>query len=149
MEPKKLLPRDQFGGQFECPRQRTQQERNHNVFSGFDERILAEAFNIDTRLARRMKNNNDDRSINRNFQAVIPPQSREEEERKVECRGSQRGRFCTTRLKHNIKDPKRANVFKQVGRLTTVNSLILPVLGYVQFSVERGVQNLSLYIYNL
>ncbi|CAK7331336.1 unnamed protein product [Dovyalis caffra] len=147
---RRFSQRGQCGGQYEGPRRRSPQKRNHNVFNGFDERLLAEAFNIDTRLARRMKNENDDRGIivlaQREFQMVSPPQSREEEE--FESQGSQDGAgcngveetFCTARLKHNINDPKRADVFNpQAGRLTTVNSLNLPILRYVQLSAERGV----------
>ncbi|KAL3611693.1 hypothetical protein D5086_002713, partial [Populus alba] len=48
--------------------------------------------------------------------------------------------FCTARLKHNINNPERADVFNpHAGRLTTVNSLNLLILRYLQLSAQRGV----------
>jgi hypothetical protein len=48
--------------------------------------------------------------------------------------------FCTARLKLNINDPEDADFFNpRAGRITTVNSLNLPILRSVQLSVERGV----------
>jgi len=147
--------RDQFEGQRERQDEgesrRHQQDRHRNVFGGFDEKILAEAFNIDTRLARSMRNEKDNRGIivraEHELQVVSPHQSREEEEREIEYRGGRGGgfngieeTFCTARLKHNINDPERADFFNpRAGRLTTVNSLNLPILRSVQLSVERGV----------
>ncbi|KAL3564740.1 hypothetical protein D5086_032786 [Populus alba] len=147
--------RDQFEGQRgrqdEDESRRHQQDRNRNVFGGFDEQILAEAFNINTRLARSMRNEKDNRGIivraEHELQVVSPHQSREEEEREIEYRGGRGGRFngieetfCTARLKHNINDRERADFFNpRAGRLTTVNSLNLPILRSVQLSVERGV----------
>eukprot|EP00258_Populus_trichocarpa_P015103 XP_006370929.1 legumin B [Populus trichocarpa] len=146
--------RDQFEGQRgrqdEGESRRHQQDRHRNVFGGFDEKILAEAFNIDTRLARSMRNEKDNRGIivraEHELQVVSPHQSREEE-REIEYRGGRGGgfngieeTFCTARLKHNINDPERADFFNpRAGRLTTVNSLNLPILRSVQLSVERGV----------
>ncbi|XP_052305478.1 legumin B [Populus trichocarpa] len=132
---------------------REQHERSRNVFSGFNEQILAEAFNIDTKLARRMQNENDNRGIivraQHELQVISPRQSQEEEERQQESRRSTRRRhedngveetFCTARLKLNINDPEDADVFNpRAGRLTTVNSLNLPILRHVQLSAERGV----------
>nr|TKS08074.1 hypothetical protein D5086_0000107240 [Populus alba] len=70
-------------------------ERYRNIFGGFDERLLAEAFNVDTRLARRMKNENDNRGIivrvQHELQVVSPQQSREEEEREREHQRSPGG----------------------------------------------------------
>ncbi|KAG6737301.1 hypothetical protein POTOM_058815 [Populus tomentosa] len=139
--------------QYEDESQREQHERSRNVFSGFNEQILAEAFNIDTKLARRMQNENDNRGIivrtQHELHVISPRQSQEEEERQQESRRSTRRRhedngveetFCTARLKLNINDPEDADVFNpRAGRLTTVNSLNLPILRHVQLSAERGV----------
>ena len=139
--------RDEFEGQRgrqdEDESRRHQQDRNRNVFAGFDEQILAEAFNIDTRLARSMRNENDNRGIIVRAEHELQV----EEEREIEHRRGRGGRFngieetfCTARLKHNINDPERADFFNpRAGRLTTVNSLNLPILRSVQLSVERGV----------
>ncbi|KAI5554332.1 hypothetical protein BDE02_19G004300 [Populus trichocarpa] len=143
----------QRGRQDEGESWREQHERSRNVFSGFNEQILAEAFNIDTKLARRMQNENDNRGIivraQHELQVISPRQSQEEEERQQESRRSTRRRhedngveetFCTARLKLNINDPEDADVFNpRAGRLTTVNSLNLPILRHVQLSAERGV----------
>ncbi|KAL3564756.1 hypothetical protein D5086_032802 [Populus alba] len=143
----------QHGRRYEDESRREQQERSRNVFSGFNEQILAEAFNIDTKLARRMQNENDNRGIivrtQHELHVISPRQSQEEEERQQESRRSTRRRhedngveetFCTARLKININDPEDADVFNpRAGRLTTVNSLNLPILRHVQLSAERGV----------
>ncbi|KAL9367372.1 hypothetical protein Peur_038571 [Populus x canadensis] len=138
-------------GQHEGESRRHKQERYRNIFGGFDERLLAEAFNVDTKLARRMKNENDNRGIivrvQHELQVVSPQQSREEEEREREHQRRPGGRgngleetFCNARLKHNINNPERADVFNpHAGRLTTVNSLNLPILRYLQLSAQRGV----------
>lgn len=75
---------------------------------------------------------------------VLGPQSREEEREE----GGRWGRddngveetFCTLRLKHNIADPRRADVYNpRGGRISSLNSLNLPILSYLQLSAERGV----------
>jgi len=100
-----------------------------------------------------MQNENDNRGIivraQHELQVISPRQSQEEEERQQESRRSPRRShedngveetFCTARLKLNINDPEDADVFNpRAGRLTTVNSLNLPILRYVQLSAERGV----------
>ncbi|CAK7328522.1 unnamed protein product [Dovyalis caffra] len=141
--------RGRYEGEGGSPRR--QHERYRNILSGFDERILAEAFNVDTSLARRMKNENDNRGIivrvQHELQMVSPPESLEEEEREQEYQRSPgRGRngleetFCTARLKHNINDPESADVFNpRAGRLATANSLNLPILRHVRLSAQRGV----------
>ncbi|KAJ6315090.1 hypothetical protein OIU78_018555 [Salix suchowensis] len=138
-------------GQHEGESRRGQQERYRNLFGGFDERLLAEAFNVDTKLVRRMRNENDNRGIivqvQHELQVVSPQESREEEEREREHQRRQGGgsngleeSFCTARLKHNINNPEDADVFNpQAGRLTTVNSLNLPILRHIQLSAQRGV----------
>ncbi|KAL9404482.1 hypothetical protein Peur_001454 [Populus x canadensis] len=138
-------------GQHEGESRRHKQERYRNIFGGFDERLFAEAFNVDTKLARRMKNENDNRGIivrvQHELQVLSPQQSREEEEREREHQRRPGGRgngleetFCNARLKHNINNPERADVFNpHAGRLTTVNSLNLPILRYLQLSAQRGV----------
>ncbi|KAG6789814.1 hypothetical protein POTOM_005940 [Populus tomentosa] len=103
-------------GNHEGESRRRQQERYRNIFGGFDERLLAEAFNVDTRLERRMKNENDNRGIIVRVQPELQW------------------------LKNNINNPERADVFNpHAGRLTTVNSLNLLILRYLQLSAQRGV----------
>ncbi|GMN21173.1 hypothetical protein TIFTF001_048841, partial [Ficus carica] len=48
--------------------------------------------------------------------------------------------FCSMRLKENIGDPSRADIFTpQAGRISTVNSFNLPILRHLRLSAERGV----------
>ncbi|WCJ24051.1 11S globulin seed storage protein 1 [Euphorbia peplus] len=138
------------------------QDNVGNIFSGLDEQMLADAFNINTDLARRLRSENDNRgiivSVERDLELVVPEQSQEEERREMEeerqrqfesRRGGSSRRptvngveetFCTARLKHNINDPSRADVFNpQAGRVTNINSLNLPILRHLRLSIQKGV----------
>ncbi|GMN75590.1 hypothetical protein TIFTF001_056550, partial [Ficus carica] len=73
---------------------------------------------------------------------------REQQERERDRRRSPRGdydngleeTFCSMRLKENIGDPSRADIFTpQAGRISTVNSFNLPILRHLRLSAERGV----------
>ncbi|CAN1180827.1 11S globulin subunit beta, partial [Linum perenne] len=91
---------------------RLQEGRSGNIFQGFDEQFLAESYNVDTDLARRMKNENDNRGI-------------------IET-------FCSAKLKQNLNDPSRADVFNpRAGRVTSVNSHNLPILRALRLSVQK------------
>ncbi|XP_041004554.1 11S globulin seed storage protein Jug r 4 [Juglans microcarpa x Juglans regia] len=149
------------------PGEHGQQQRDlgNNVFSGFDADFLADAFNVDTETARRLQSENDHRrSIvrveGRQLQVIRPRWSREEQEREErkererereserERRQSRRGgrddngleeTICTLRLRENIGDPSRADIYtEEAGRISTVNSHTLPVLRWLQLSAERG-----------
>ncbi|CAN1279356.1 Cocosin 1, partial [Linum perenne] len=88
-------------------------QRSGNIFQAIDEQFLAQAFNIDTDLARRIKSENDNRGI-------------------IET-------YCTAKLKQNIDDPSRADIFNpRAGRLTTVNRFDLPILRHIQLSAQKG-----------
>lgn len=74
----------------------------------------------------------------------------QEQERERERRMCRRGgrdcdngleeTFCSMRLKENIGDPSRADIFTpQAGRISTVNSFNLPILRHLRLSAERGV----------
>lgn len=123
-----------------------QQQRGGNIFSGFDEEILADAFNIDSELARRMQNQNDQRGnivrVEGELRVLSPQrQAREQEERIFGTRDNGlEETICTMRLRHNIADPQRADVYNpRGGRITSLNSLNLPILAYIRLSAERGV----------
>ncbi|EXB63053.1 Legumin A [Morus notabilis] len=48
--------------------------------------------------------------------------------------------FCSMRLKENIDDPSRADIFTpQAGRINTVNSFNMLILRHLRLSAERGV----------
>ena len=76
---------------------------------------------------------------------------REEREQERERRESQRGgrggggyngieeTLCTLRLRENIHDPSRADIYNpHAGRISTLNSHNLPVLRWLQLSAEFG-----------
>ncbi|WP_314169281.1 cupin domain-containing protein, partial [Brucella melitensis] len=124
-----------------------QGQRSGNIFQAIDEQFLAEAFNIDTDLARRIKSENDNRGIivrvQQELEFLSPRFSQQERQSRREG-GDDRYNgieetFCTAKLKVNIDDPSRADVFNpRAGRLTTVNSFNLPILRQLQLSAQKG-----------
>ncbi|XP_058200598.1 11S globulin seed storage protein 1-like [Rhododendron vialii] len=148
------LRRPQGGGRHEQEQHRrhSQAENAGNVFSGFDDQTLADIFNVDTETARRLQGQDDRRGnivrVEREFGVISPQYQGEEEEREREERrrgnnGTTNGleeTLCTFRLKENIGDPSKADVYNpRGGRVSTLNSQNLPVLGWVRLSAERGV----------
>ncbi|KAF5741849.1 legumin family protein [Tripterygium wilfordii] len=123
----------------------------NNVFCGFDSRILAEAFNVDQKLIERIQNDNDDRGQivkvkGGELQVVRPPSLQDERyEQEESPRRYGRGNgieetLCSWRLKENIGDPSRADIYSpETGRISTVNSFNLPILRQYQLSAEYGV----------
>ncbi|KAF2285469.1 hypothetical protein GH714_004738 [Hevea brasiliensis] len=123
-----------------------------------DERVLAEAFNVNTDLARRLRGEDDYRGmivrVERGLEVISPQRSPEERrnkratttettregiiprKRQIQWR---RGTFCTARLRHNANNPSDADIFNpRAGRVTNVNSHNLP-LRNLQLSVQRVV----------
>ncbi|XP_050218015.1 11S globulin seed storage protein Ana o 2.0101-like [Mercurialis annua] len=141
------------------PSSRGQTERSGNVFRGIDERMIAEAFNINTDLARKMRGENDNRgiivSVVDDLEMLVPRRSQEEEREEQEAQAmrelerSRGGRirtngveetYCTLRLKHNINDPLRADIYNpRAGRVKTLNNHNLPILRYLQLSIHKTV----------
>ncbi|XP_015583443.1 legumin B [Ricinus communis] len=132
-------------------------DNSGNVFSGMDERVIAESFNINTDLARKLRGENDLRgiivSVEHDLEMLAPQRSQEEEreEREEEAQRqlerSPRARFngleetfCTARLRHNINKPSEADIYNpRAGRVTSVNSHNLPILRYLQLSIQKAV----------
>ncbi|KAJ4826949.1 hypothetical protein Tsubulata_043111 [Turnera subulata] len=121
----------------------------NNVFCGMDTRFLAEAFNVDEQVAMRLQSQDDRRGpivrVKESLQIVRPPSIREEEQRQ---RGGRRYNtengieesFCSMRIRENLDDPSRADVFSpEAGRLSSLNSHNLPILRALRLSAERGV----------
>ncbi|KAL4601892.1 hypothetical protein ACB092_10G014900 [Castanea dentata] len=82
-------------------------------------------------------------------------EEREQERERRESRRGGRGRdngieetLCTLRLRENIHDPSRADVYNpQAGRISTLNSHNLPVLRWLQLSAEFGrLQRDAIYV---
>ncbi|KDP40339.1 hypothetical protein JCGZ_02337 [Jatropha curcas] len=119
-------------------------QRSGNVFSGLDEQLLAEAFNVNRDIARRLKGENDNRgiivSVEGELEYFSPRRNQEEEKRERQFVNGIEETFCTARLKHNINDPSRADIYNpRGGHVTNVNSHNFPILRHLRLSVQKGV----------
>lgn len=48
--------------------------------------------------------------------------------------------LCTAKLRENLDEPARADVYNpHGGRISSLNSLTLPVLSWLRLSAEKGV----------
>ncbi|XP_059626021.1 11S globulin-like [Cornus florida] len=130
-------------GQWQASRRGGHERQSGNIFRGFDLRVLAEAFGVDHETAKKLQSENDQRGsiirVERGLQVVRPPQDQREEEQRERGNGLEET-ICSARLRENINDPSRADIYNpRAGRLTTVNSLNLPILRHLRLSAERGV----------
>ncbi|MCL7032352.1 hypothetical protein MKW94_030091 [Papaver nudicaule] len=131
--------REQTRGQQDIP--------ENNIFSGFNVETLAEAFGVSTETARKLQGQNDQRGnivfVEGGLQVIKPRQGEEEEQQEQRYRTTTNGleeTICSMRLKENIANPTRADIYSERGgRITTLNSQKLPILNYIQMSAERGV----------
>ncbi|KAL6563809.1 hypothetical protein OROGR_002768 [Orobanche gracilis] len=121
-----------------------------NLFQGFDTRTLSEVFGVDEETARSLQGKNDERghivTVQRGLQVITPPLTREEYGRRGgEMDGGAAANgleetICTAKVRENIDKASRADIYNpRAGRLTTVNSLTLPILSFFQLSAARGV----------
>ncbi|XP_078151250.1 cocosin 1-like [Carex rostrata] len=162
-----LAGRHQSGQQFH---ELGQQVSGNNILNGFDTQLLAEAFGVNPELARRLQSQDDQRGeivhVKRGLQLLRPFRSLEEQQQQQqgeEFEGEQyQGErfeherfgpgsnysisngldenFCTIKIRQNINDPNRADIFNpQGGRITRLNSQKLPILNIVQMSATRVV----------
>ncbi|KAH7530540.1 hypothetical protein JRO89_XSUnG0023800 [Xanthoceras sorbifolium] len=145
-------PHQEQGRQQEQRRHRGQgqEQSGGNIFSGFNQELLAEALNIDTELVNRLQRNDPQRGIivrvEKEFH-VITPQRHEQEgrEEEEEEREQQRGRyngledtFCSMKLRHNINKPSLADSYNpRAGRATSINAYVLPILNNLQLSIDK------------
>ncbi|KAF3570360.1 hypothetical protein F2Q69_00060459 [Brassica cretica] len=139
-------PQGGFGGP-------QQQQPQQNMLNGFDPQVLAQALKIDVRLAQELQNKQDNRGnivrVRGPFQVARPPLRRSyESEKWRHPRGPPQSpqdngleeTICSMRTHENIDDPARADVYKpNLGRVTSVNSLTLPILQFVRLSATRGI----------
>ncbi|KAI9194393.1 hypothetical protein LWI28_005531 [Acer negundo] len=135
--------------------QQGQEQSGGNVFSGFNQDLLAEALNIDRELVNKLQRNDRQRGVivrvQDEFQVVAPhrreQQEREEQEQEQEKwhqpGGGSNGleeTLCTLSLKHNINKPSLADVFNpRAGRSTSINAYVLPILENLQLSINKVV----------
>ncbi|CAA0823199.1 12S seed storage protein CRA1 [Striga hermonthica] len=128
--------------------QQQQQHEQGNVFRGFDSQTLAQVFGVNEETARSLQSENDERghiiTVRRGLHVITPPLTREEYGR----RGEEEDRpyngleetICSAKVRENIERASRADVYNpRAGRLTTVNSLTLPILSLLRLSAARGV----------
>lgn len=111
-----------------------------NVFRGFDVQTLSEVFGVDEETARKLQSENDERGhlilVERGLQVITPPRTRGD---RYGPNGLEET-ICTAKIRENIDNPSRADIYNpRAGRLSTVNSLTLPILGFFQLSAARGV----------
>ncbi|KAJ6412185.1 hypothetical protein OIU84_005275 [Salix udensis] len=109
---------------------------------------LLKLSNVDEQVARRLQNESDRRGnivrVKGGLQIVMPPSLMRQDEHEQEHRGEHRNgleeTMCTMRIRENIGDASRADVFTpEAGRISTLNSHKLPILRHIQLSAERGV----------
>ena len=159
-------PEDEFQQQGQGRRQQQQhqqheqQNNNNNVLSGFSSELLADVFNMDVQTIRKLQGSEEERRPRKNIvkvdgelQVIRPPRSRQEQEREEEREHRQSGRgrdvdngleetLCTLRLRENIGDASRADIYNpEAGRISTLNSNKLRLLNWLQLSAERGKLN--------
>ncbi|XP_044494550.1 11S globulin seed storage protein Ana o 2.0101-like [Mangifera indica] len=160
MKPRKFHlagnPQDEFQQQQQQKQSRGRKSSCNNVFCGFDTEILAEALQVDQRLAKQLKKEDNRGGIinvkGDELRVISPPmrqgergddseeESDYEKQRRGQCDNGIEETICTMRMKENINDPARADIYTpEVGRITTLNSLNLPILKWLQLSAERGV----------
>ncbi|KAL1539666.1 11S globulin seed storage protein Jug r 4-like [Salvia divinorum] len=114
-----------------------------NVFRGFDDELLAEAFGVDVEDARKLRGQNDQRGhiirAEKSIQLIQPHRSRQEQEQERRHNGLEET-FCSARVKENLDRPSRADFYNpRAGRFSTLNSFNLPILRFLQLSAARGV----------
>ncbi|KAI3886061.1 hypothetical protein MKX03_003642 [Papaver bracteatum] len=142
----------QTGSAYQQQQQQQQQQRRgqqeiptNNIFNGFDVETLAEAFGVSTETARRLQGQNDQRGnivfVQEGLQVIRPQRGEEEEsEEQYPVTNGLEETICSMRLKQNIANPTRADIYSEKGgRITSLNSQKLPILNYIQMSAERGV----------
>ncbi|KAF3341807.1 glutelin type-B 5-like isoform X1 [Carex littledalei] len=150
-----LAGRHQRGGQsYET------EQQSGNILTGFDTRFLAEALGVNQELARRLQSQTDDRGeivhVPQGLQLLRPSRIQEEQQQQqeeefsgeryhAEWRGNYSSNgldenFCTMRIRENINDPSRADIYNpRSGRITILNNQKLPILNNVQMSANRVV----------
>ncbi|KAL2934740.1 11S globulin seed storage protein 2 [Bienertia sinuspersici] len=122
-----------------------------NIFSAFDPRLMAEAFDVPQELIRKMQQTEDRDLIVRvekgEMRILSPRTDREEGEEEYESRRRYMGldvngldeTFCSMKLRHSLNHRREADVYsRHGGRLNIVNEHKLPILRHLDMSVEKG-----------
>ncbi|XP_051129460.1 11S globulin subunit beta-like [Andrographis paniculata] len=119
-----------------------EEEEKRNIFTGFDEELLAEIFNLEPEVIRKLQGNDDNRGTivkAENLRLVFPEWGEEEQERRRDTNGLEET-FCAAKLRQNIDHPSVADVYNpRGGRIRSLNSHDLPILSSLRLSAERGI----------
>lgn len=123
-----------------------------NVFGGLDVKTLARAFNIKPELASKLQSQNNvikDKivPVGEDFRVLTHALMQKHKPHRRSLRSNSNHNFngleetfCNYELRHNIDDPDQSDIFNlRGGRVTTVTSLKLPILGPIGLTAERAV----------
>ncbi|KAF9615318.1 hypothetical protein IFM89_022734 [Coptis chinensis] len=122
-----------------------QDNSSNNIFSGFDDQMLAEAFGVSRDIARKLKGQNDNRGsivrVESGLQVIRPPRMEEEEEEYQQERpNGLEEPLCNIKLRVNIDNPSKSDVYNpNAGRINRINSRNLPILRLLNLNAEKGV----------
>ncbi|CDO99985.1 unnamed protein product [Coffea canephora] len=107
--------------------QQQQHYQGYIIFQGFEVQILAQAFGISQETARKLQNENDWRGD------VVRVKN------ELHAANGLEGTICTMRVRENLANPERADVYTaRGGSISSLNSMNLPILKYLQLSAGRG-----------
>nr|BAO50869.1 13S globulin [Fagopyrum esculentum] len=116
-----------------------------NILSGFHKEILQEVFRgADQETISKIRSERDERGSivqAKDLKLQIVGESQQEEER-VGRRGANgvEESICNLKFRHNIADPYNTDFsYARAGRISTLNSNILPILEIIRLSAERVV----------
>uniref|UniRef100_B9H8M2 Cupin type-1 domain-containing protein n=1 Tax=Populus trichocarpa TaxID=3694 RepID=B9H8M2_POPTR len=126
-----------YAGQSE----RSHEETFQNIFRGFDEELMAEAFNVPRETVRRMRQDSNRGLIVkcREDMRIMSPDQEEEEQSESSPRDGLEETFCNMKIKQNIELQRETGVYtKQGGRINIANQQKLPILQFIDMSAERG-----------
>ncbi|KAI3977275.1 hypothetical protein MKX01_030901 [Papaver californicum] len=114
------LRRQQVRGQQDIP--------ENNIISGFNLETVAQAFGVSTETARKLQGQDDQRGnivlVEGELQAIRSQQGeeKEQEEQRYKTTNGLEETICSMRLKQNIANPTRDDVYSEKGgRITTLN----------------------------
>ncbi|CAK8571775.1 unnamed protein product [Lathyrus sativus] len=153
------FPETRRSGQHQQEEESEEQNEGNSVLSGFSSEFLAQTFNIEEDTAKRLRSPRDKRSQIVRVEGglrIINPRGKEEEEKEQshsqreeeedeeeEKQKSERRKngleetICSAKIRENIADAARADLYNpRAGRISTANSLTLPVLRHLRLSAE-------------
>ncbi|KAL1558983.1 13S globulin seed storage protein 1-like [Salvia divinorum] len=118
-------------------------QESRNIFYGLDEQLLAEAFNVEPELMRKMQGREDERGIivrAEKLRMVLPDDYESQAPSRGRAYNGLEETLCSHKIKKNLDHPTSADLYNpRAGRISNLNSLSLPILNYLQLSAQRGI----------